>query len=768
MGSRQQTPRRASLRQFGKIVFGDNFPGALSRPSRRRSQQSAASGASSHLSTAGSLILREFSSTGSVGESDQASCIMAKVYRVPHHVLKRGFARLEMRFSPDSHGELRASLILTTLRIFDEYFHTGRTRAERHWIVDRLETSMHDFTKKKWNADELLNAFGVKMNMCERIYFTVDVSGTSNLLSRFVSGFMVITIIISIAIWMAGTIPRYTVVQCPNCEPEPLQWMQVVDEVCVIIFTTEFLIRMLTAPFARAKLLQARFLLKMLFDRDIKAEEKEHLDSEHDEEESEDVEIEKERFSWISNWLSFWRQPNAIVDLFTVLPYWVEVVFATSADSNFIWLRLFRLLRVSRIFKLLQLVNSDLWQLSDAQHLLYNVMIQAAPAFAITLALLGFALLVFSSLMYEAERGNWYPVSVLDGASNATEFVNFSQVINLPAVQHEARRAGGVFLRKLPNGYLDMTPFTSILVCSWWTLATITTVGYGDHIPVSIPGQMVGAVAILYGTILLGLPIGIIGSQFSNEFGRMVASGRSRDHGGRGPERRTSVGNQKLPVPSGAGPDAAGGSAGTKTPRKSFVGQQVVSTIKKVMQRESKKNWEAEQMQADNAKKLQQLPLNAKQKEQLIYSKYSFEDLLKMHGENIGITVETQQFWMEALWVCQFQAGPALDRLSASVLTFLSDAEKRRGPGHVQPLRLAWLDLCLACCSVSEKLSRPSFRAYASDLRAGSEDSVTDGVQEGSDSENVDRPKERDSQLSWRALSSMDSIDAHRKHITAL
>ena len=75
--------------------------------------------------------------------------------------------RLEMRFSPDSHGELRASLvrrggemrlvcfnfpfsgrvqdnvetwyhmlwpfqILTTLRIFDEYFHTGRTRAERH------------------------------------------------------------------------------------------------------------------------------------------------------------------------------------------------------------------------------------------------------------------------------------------------------------------------------------------------------------------------------------------------------------------------------------------------------------------------------------------------------------------------------------------------------------------------------------------------------------------------------------------------------------
>eukprot|EP00435_Cladocopium_sp_Y103_P045293 s2744_g13.t1 len=191
--------------------------------------------------------------------------------------------------------------------------------------------------------------------------------------------------------------------------------------------------------------------------------------------------------------------------------------------------------------------------------------------------------------------------------------------------------------------------------------------------------------------------------------------------------------------------------------------QQVVSTIKKVMQRESRKNWEAEQVQADNVKKLQQLPLNAKQKEQLIFSKYSFEDLLKMHGENIGITVETQQFWMEALWACQFQAGPSLDRLSASVLTFLSDAEKRRGSGHVQPLRLAWLDLCLACCSVSEKLSRPSFKVYG-----GSEDSMADGLPEGSDSENVDRQKRRASQLSSRTFSSKDSIDVQRKTITAL
>ena len=102
---------------------------------------------------------------------------------------------------------------------------------------------------------------------------------------------------------------------------------------------------------------------------------------------------------------------------------WIHRKFC-SAVGRKLRLRLFRLLRVSRIFKLqrahwislaeikdfkcylidphcfiptfantdmfsdppvspshgmrLQLVNSDLWQLSDAQHLLYNVMIQAA------------------------------------------------------------------------------------------------------------------------------------------------------------------------------------------------------------------------------------------------------------------------------------------------------------------------------------------------------------------------------------------------------
>ncbi|CAJ1330972.1 unnamed protein product [Effrenium voratum] len=355
---------------------------------------------------------------------------------------------------------LKIEQILATLRFFDVHFHVHRSELERASIVEMLDASPTDFTKKKWNDKSLLQAFHVRMNIAERIYFTVDVGGTSNLFSRFVSGVMVFAIVVSIAVWMAGTVPSCTVVPCETCEPEPLEWMRVVDEVCVIIFTVEFLTRMLTAPFARAKLLQQRFLLNLLFDCKGRYQEAQELPQRQP---SGHI-----RFTWISNWWSFWKQPSSVVDLFTILPYWVEVWFATSADGNFIWLRLFRLLRVSRIFKLVQLLNSDLGQLSDAQHLLANVFMQASPAFAITLALLLFALIVFSSLMYVVERASWYPASVV----LQLEQRNF-RTVNFQAVVHEAERAGGVFLRSLPDGYLELSPFTSIVSSCWWTLEVV-------------------------------------------------------------------------------------------------------------------------------------------------------------------------------------------------------------------------------------------------------------------------------------------------------
>eukprot|EP00439_Symbiodinium_sp_Y106_P013673 s953_g1.t4 len=675
---------RSSVRYFGSLVINP-------------------SGSADYLSTGGNLILMRssVSTTSFSGDGDdrgRGRCCAAKSYYVPQSTLRRGFVKLESRYSSDAPGDLPPSIILGALRRFDAEFRPGRNEIDRLNLIEQLAHSERDIGKVKWNCKELLQAFFVKMNPFERLYFTVDVGGTSSLLSRAVSAIMVAAIVISIAIWMAGTMVSFSVVPCVDCEPEPLPWMQAVDETCVVIFTIEFLTRMLTAPFARTKLLNRRFLLETVFTVSAKTEDASELSQ-----------TDLGRIQWskfASNWWSFWKQPAAIVDLFTVLPYWIEVWFATSSDSNFIWLRLFRLLRVSRIFKLVQILNSDLGQLSDAQHLLANVFVQAFPAFILTTALLVFALIVFSALMYTVERGDWYPESVVMRMETTLTALAGSQGA-AEAILHEARTTGGVFIRTQGDGFVDMSPFTSILSAFWWTLATITTVGYGDNTPITIGGKVVGSFAILYGTILLGLPIGIIGSQFSTEFARMVATNRinrsrhERNHQ-RKDEAEQSRGRSGLMSMDAGGAESAQTSPTTSPSKlKKKMSHRVVDTFRTVVRTSGNRALRGGEQVVSAAAKLHRLPLRPRQREQLISAKYAFEDLMKMHGESLGIAPETQQAWLDCLWATQFCAGPDLDRLSARILTFLSDAEMRRGGGYAQLVRLAWFDLCMACCSLA-------------------------------------------------------------------
>jgi len=48
----------------------------------------------------------------------------------------------------------------------------------------------------------------------------------------------------------------------------------------------------------------------------------------------------------------------------------------------------------------------------------------------------------------------------------------------------------------------------------WWTLTTITTVGYGDRYPVSVEGRMVAAALMIGGIALLGVITGFVASWF--------------------------------------------------------------------------------------------------------------------------------------------------------------------------------------------------------------------------------------------------------------
>ncbi len=56
--------------------------------------------------------------------------------------------------------------------------------------------------------------------------------------------------------------------------------------------------------------------------------------------------------------------------------------------------------------------------------------------------------------------------------------------------------------------------FGSIPKAIWWGVVTLTTVGYGDVIPVTLLGRMAGGLTAVMGLIMFAIPIGIIASAF--------------------------------------------------------------------------------------------------------------------------------------------------------------------------------------------------------------------------------------------------------------
>lgn len=68
----------------------------------------------------------------------------------------------------------------------------------------------------------------------------------------------------------------------------------------------------------------------------------------------------------------------------------------------------------------------------------------------------------------------------------------------------------------------DIQPekFGSIPASMWWAIVTITTLGYGDVTPVTIAGRMIASVTMVMGYVMLGLPVGIVATAFSEEIHR--------------------------------------------------------------------------------------------------------------------------------------------------------------------------------------------------------------------------------------------------------
>ncbi|KAF9586045.1 hypothetical protein BGW38_010247 [Lunasporangiospora selenospora] len=171
----------------------------------------------------------------------------------------------------------------------------------------------------------------------------------------------------------------------------------------------------------------------------------------------------------------FLLSPLAIIDILSILPYYIELALTrdTTVFFRFTILRLFRLLRVFRTFKY-----------SSTIIMTIEVMIVAIKRSMDALSALFFFLMcgtmLFSTLLYFAERGEW----------------------------DEARQ---VFVDA--NG--NPSTFDSIPAAFWYVMVTITTTGYGDMVPTTFIGKLISFPAMMCGVLLITLPSIIIGRNFT-------------------------------------------------------------------------------------------------------------------------------------------------------------------------------------------------------------------------------------------------------------
>ncbi|MGE5503970.1 MAG: ion transporter [Actinomycetota bacterium] len=167
------------------------------------------------------------------------------------------------------------------------------------------------------------------------------------------------------------------------------------------------------------------------------------------------VELEDARFHHpVWGRLRWLVSPMALVDLLAVLPFYLGIFVELD-------LRAIRVLRVLRVFKL--------GRYSLAMSVMVAVVRQEARAISAVLFVMLVILVFASSLMYLFEH---------------------------PAQPHV---------------------FKDIPTSMWWAVVTLTTLGYGDMVPVTPLGRILGGMTAVLGVGMIALPAGVLASGFSEQ-----------------------------------------------------------------------------------------------------------------------------------------------------------------------------------------------------------------------------------------------------------
>lgn len=102
-----------------------------------------------------------------------------------------------------------------------------------------------------------------------------------------------------------------------------------------------------------------------------------------------------------------------------------------------------------------------------------------------------------------------------------------SSLINAVASERRALAASAVIMAGLIvtaaslmhaiEGAIQPDRFGSIPLAMYWAVTTLTTVGYGDIVPVTGAGRVLAGIVMLFGFCMFALPVGIIATAFARE-----------------------------------------------------------------------------------------------------------------------------------------------------------------------------------------------------------------------------------------------------------
>ncbi|CAF0747655.1 unnamed protein product [Brachionus calyciflorus] len=156
--------------------------------------------------------------------------------------------------------------------------------------------------------------------------------------------------------------------------------------------------------------------------------------------------------------LKFACSVMSVIDVVAVLPFYISLVIVKNDDLSgaFVTLRVFR---VFRIFKFSRH--------SQGLRILGYTLKSCVSELGFMLFSLSMAIIIFATVMYYAEKN------------------------------------------------VEDSKFTSIPSAFWYTIVTMTTLGYGDMVPKTAMGKIVGGICSLSGVLVIALPVPVIVSNFS-------------------------------------------------------------------------------------------------------------------------------------------------------------------------------------------------------------------------------------------------------------